>query len=68
MAQIIFRCPNTGLNVQHWLADDPKPDASAYELVDCAACWRPHFINKSTGELLSHRSTILQRTSSENKA
>ena len=49
---MLFR--STGLNVQHWLADDPAPDDShsSYETVVCQACSRFHFINKLSGKLL----------------
>lgn len=54
MGNIIFKCPRTGLNVQHWLADDPTPEdaTTSYETVTCNACGRLHFINRSTGKLL----------------
>ncbi len=53
MSNVIFKCPNTALNVQHWL-DDAEPDhpSSAYETVVCQACNRLHFINRSSGKLL----------------
>jgi len=53
MPQLLFKCPRTGMNVQHWLAepatDDPRP---VYESVVCKACTRIHFINSLTGKLL----------------
>lgn len=54
MGNIVFRCPRTGLNVQHWLADEAKPDdhRCTYETVTCKACTRLHFINRETGRLL----------------
>jgi hypothetical protein len=53
MANIIFKCPRTGMNVQHWLADAPADDShSSYETVVCQACSRLHFINRSNGKLL----------------
>jgi hypothetical protein len=54
MGHIIFKCQRTGMNVQHWLADDPEPSNaySSYETVVCKACSRLHFINRSTGKLL----------------
>ena len=52
MGNIIFKCPQTGLNVQHWL-DEAEPDnPSAYETVACQACSRLHFINRLNGKLL----------------
>jgi hypothetical protein len=56
MGNIIFKCPQTGLNVQHWL-DEEEPDdpSSAYETVVCKACSRLHFINRSSGRLLGQQ-------------
>ena len=53
MGNVVFKCPRTGLNVQHWL-DDSKPgdQSRTYESVVCNACTRLHFINKSNGRLL----------------
>ncbi len=54
MGNIVFRCPRTRLNVQHWLANEAPPvDVhSTYETVVCKACTRLHFINRTTGKLL----------------
>ena len=51
MGNLVFKCPHTGLNVQHWL-DEPADDSPSYETVVCQACNRLHFINRSTGKLL----------------
>ena len=50
---IIFKCPRTGMNVQHWL-DGVSPDKTeeAYKSVNCPACTLAHFINRETGKLL----------------
>jgi hypothetical protein len=56
MGNIIFKCPQTGLNVQHWLDDaEPRDPSSAYETVVCKACSRLHFINRSSGRLLGQQ-------------
>ena len=54
MGNVIFKCSRTGMNVQHWLADEPPSDdtTSSYETVTCNACRGFHFINQSTGKLL----------------
>jgi hypothetical protein len=53
MGNVIFKCPHTGLNVQHWLDESEPDDASlAYETVVCQACSRLHFINRASGKLL----------------
>ena len=49
---IIFRCPQTGMDVQTLLDKQEKDEARIYELVICPACTRLHFINKSTGKAL----------------
>jgi len=57
MGNVIFKCPRTGMNVQHWLADEPPwGDARcSYETVTCKACSRLHFLNRSSGKLLGEQ-------------
>jgi hypothetical protein len=56
MGNVIFKCPQTGLNVQHWLDDaEPSDPSSAYETVVCKACSRLHFINRTNGKLLGQQ-------------
>jgi hypothetical protein len=46
----------TGLNVQHWLADEATPnDPHTYEPVVCQACTRLHFVNRVSGKLLGEK-------------
>jgi hypothetical protein len=53
MAPFLYRCPNTGLNVQGWFADNAsEEDEDTYETVTCLACTRAHLINRSTGKVL----------------
>jgi hypothetical protein len=54
MANLIFKCPRTGFNVQHWLAEDAEPGDphGTYDTVVCQACSGIHFINRSSGRLL----------------
>ena len=47
----IYRCPNTGLNVQGFVADDPGDDTS-YQPVACLACRDVHLVNARTGKLV----------------
>jgi len=50
--QIVFKCPNTGMNVQHWMAVLPDDESKDTHIsVICAACSKLHFINSSTGKL-----------------
>lgn len=57
MNHIIFKCPRTGMNVQHRLAEGVAPDdpQCSYETVVCQACSRIHFINRSNGKLLGEQ-------------
>ena len=50
---ILFKCPQLGVKVQHWLPD-PKPEdePNSYVSVPCLACTRLHFIHRETGKLL----------------
>ena len=53
MAPFLFRCPNTGLRVQGWAADDgSEDDRVTYEGVTCLACRGLHMVNPKTGEVL----------------
>src|SRR5579872_1712588 len=53
MPTIIYRCPNTGLKVQGWIADDPDiDDGENFEPVDCLACTQTHLVNPKTGGVL----------------
>ncbi len=53
MATFLYRCPNTGLQVQGYVAEDPtEDDAEAYESLKCLACTRMHLVNPKTGKVL----------------
>jgi hypothetical protein len=52
---ILFRCSQTGMNVQHWLADAPDKADETHAPVRCPACTRIHFVNTSTGKLLGEK-------------
>jgi hypothetical protein len=54
MVEMVFTCPQTGLNVQHRLDSEDAPD-NAFVLVDCPACTRLHLINRKTGKLLGSK-------------
>jgi hypothetical protein len=42
--------------VQHSVADEPDTDkADAYEVVQCAACTRVHFLHRKTGKRLGEK-------------
>ncbi len=49
MAPFLFRCPNTGLHVQGWVADDGSEDTDeTYETVSCGACLQVHLVSPRT--------------------
>jgi hypothetical protein len=52
MANFVFRCPVTDLNVQHQLDDDPDVSENEYEAITCPACARLHLLNRKTGKVL----------------
>jgi hypothetical protein len=53
MPPFLYCCPNTGLNVQGWVADDPSEgEAEIYEAVICTVCTRVHLVNPKTGKVL----------------
>jgi hypothetical protein len=53
MAPFLFRCPNTDLHVQGWLADDGSDEpGDTYGTVNCLACRQVHLVNPSTGRVL----------------
>jgi hypothetical protein len=55
MAAFLYRCPNTGLNVQGWSPDEvPDDEPESYESVTCTACAQLHFVNCVTGKVLGH--------------
>lgn len=51
--QIVFRCPQTGMNVQHRLSNEPTD--RTHESVSCPACTRLHLIDRASGKPLGER-------------
>ena len=49
---ILFVCPDTKLNIQHWLGNGNDMPEDEYEGVECPACAKVHFINRKTGKLI----------------
>ncbi len=50
---IIFKCPRTGMNVQHWLPDAMSGAGDTHVSVRCPACGSLHFVNIASGKMLS---------------
>ena len=49
-----FRCPNTGLHVQDWSAEEvPAEDINIYETTMYIACQQVHLVNPATGNVLT---------------
>jgi hypothetical protein len=51
MAAFLYRCPNTGMNVQGWVADDPT-EGETYHSITCTICTRLHLVDPKTGRVL----------------
>jgi hypothetical protein len=51
MRAVLYRCPNTDLNVQTLFAEEARKEES-YETVTCSACQALHYVNPSTGRVL----------------
>jgi hypothetical protein len=49
---ILFKCPQTGMHVQHWLPAAPDEPQGTHRSITCPACAKLHFVNSSTGKLL----------------
>lgn len=49
---LLFKCPRTGMNVQHWLTGAASHPADTHVAVPCPACASLHFVNLATGKLL----------------
>ena len=52
LANFVFRCPATGLNVQHETDDDADISENEYEAITYLACTGLHLVNRKTGKLL----------------
>jgi hypothetical protein len=52
MPLFLYRCPNIGLRVQGFSADDVAVDTHTYEPVVCTACKQTHLINPATDFVL----------------
>lgn len=53
--QIVFKCPQTGMNVQHRLTAAVDEAADTHVSVVCPACTRLHLISRATGRLLGEK-------------
>ena len=53
---ILFKCPTTGMNVQHSLSGDAAGSVETHVMVLCPACASLHLVDAATGRLLGDRS------------
>ena len=54
MATFLYRCPETRLRVQGWVADAPnQPEKQSYEAVTCLVCGSMHLVNPVTGKTIN---------------
>jgi hypothetical protein len=54
MAHLVFVCPTTSMNIQHWSDEDDDVRENEYEGMIYPACTRLHLVNRKTGKLLGH--------------
>lgn len=47
---IVFRCPQTGMNVQTHLEKQQRQEALSFASFACPACTRLHFIDLASGQ------------------
>lgn len=47
---IVFRCPQTGMNVQTHLEKQKIEEGRSFESFPCPACTRLHFIDLASGK------------------
>ena len=50
---IVFRCPQTGMNVQTHLEKQQRPEGRSVQSFACPACTRLHFIDLVSGQAMS---------------
>ena len=61
MKAIIYRCPETGLCVDHWF--EAADNSETFESVHCRACNHVHFVNVTTGRVLVVQQETVARNS-----
>lgn len=63
MHVFLFRCPQTGLNVQAHLSAHEVPQQT-YVAQHCLACGGVHLVNPRTGRLMSEEASAEKRPGS----
>jgi len=52
MPAFLYRCPNTGFQVQGYSPEQISDYDGSYEAVTCLMCKRVHLMNPATGKVL----------------
>ena len=52
MPPFLYLCPNTGLRVQGFVAEEVSDDTDRYEPITCLACRQVHYVAPTTGKVL----------------
>jgi hypothetical protein len=52
MATFLYRCPNTGFQVQGYTPEQISDDDSSFETVTCLACQQVHLVRPASGKVL----------------
>jgi hypothetical protein len=54
MITVLYRCPDTGLNIRGWLADHGAAnEGEVYEAMTSSVYARVHLVNPATGRVLA---------------
>lgn len=51
---IVYRCPQTGMNVQTHFEKQQRREGRSFESFSCPACTRVHFIDLASGRPIGH--------------
>ncbi|MEY9183049.1 putative RNA-binding Zn-ribbon protein involved in translation (DUF1610 family) [Bradyrhizobium sp. USDA 326] len=65
---VIFKCPRSGMNVQHWLPDATSGAVDTHVSVRCPACGSLHFVDIASGKMLSEGGGQRRRRHSSDEA
>jgi len=52
MATFLYRCPNSGFQVQGYTPEQTSDDDGSYEAVTCLACQQVHLVHPASGKVL----------------
>jgi len=52
MATFLYRCPNTGFQVQGYTPEQTSDDDGSYEAVTCLSCQQVQLVHPASGKVL----------------